>query len=492
MGNPYLLNPEWSTLRKLLVLQGGAPLNEYEIEGNPVAFNTNVAKPLSGFTIPFLPVQSGTGDPSPENIRPITGWTGLTAYRTGKNLLIGIETGEINRTTGEEESGSSTTRRNVGFVPVEPGQTYTLGTFASAGDIRFFEYGSDKAYLGNTIHVSVLNATHTVGANTHFIRFQGSKDRFGGADIQLEKGAIHTQYEAYQGNSYPVVFPAQGKNLFDLNESKRDWYVSGGGTAQNGWTVSNGVITTGEGCNGGYIVPCTPGQAYTYSFTTSYGGGTRLSMRAYFFADYPGKIDSQTPNEAKDYNGTPMTFTAPDWANWMVIGFFANNAISGTTIEEIMLNAGETALPYEPFTNTIYGGTAFPLEGRALVEYVLWTKNTASMNNAQNYPGWMNAGIRNLLGAEVDRNFYNQIINIGKVFGVNTKFTNDILFLPKTSYQLTQDEWIALALDVQFAIPLATPIEIPIDPITVQTLIGDNTIWTDTNGENAVKYLKKG
>ena len=33
------------------------------------------------------PVQSGTGDPSPDNVRPISGWTGANITRTGKNLL---------------------------------------------------------------------------------------------------------------------------------------------------------------------------------------------------------------------------------------------------------------------------------------------------------------------------------------------------------------------------------------------------------------------
>lgn len=77
------MREDWSTLRKLMFqhMAGGCALSEYEITGNPVAFNTNVQKPLSVFTIPFLPVQSGTGDPSPENIQTISGLAGFTAYR---------------------------------------------------------------------------------------------------------------------------------------------------------------------------------------------------------------------------------------------------------------------------------------------------------------------------------------------------------------------------------------------------------------------------
>ena len=46
--------------------------------------------------------------------------------------------------------------------------------------------------------------------------------------------------------------------------------------------------------------------------------------------------------------------------------------------------------------------------------------------------------------------------------------------------------------EFDFVCTLAEPIEIQLDPLTISTLIGDNTIWTDTNGENTVRYKKKG
>ena len=82
--NPFFLHGEELTpVRTLLALHalaGGVPLTEYTVTGNPVSFETNVAKPLTECLVSFSPVQSGTGDPSPENIRPITGWTGANVY----------------------------------------------------------------------------------------------------------------------------------------------------------------------------------------------------------------------------------------------------------------------------------------------------------------------------------------------------------------------------------------------------------------------------
>ena len=54
---------------------------------NIASFNTDIAAPLKSLRINFEPTQSGTGDPSPTNIRTIEGWTGLNIYKTGKNLL---------------------------------------------------------------------------------------------------------------------------------------------------------------------------------------------------------------------------------------------------------------------------------------------------------------------------------------------------------------------------------------------------------------------
>ena len=42
--------------------------------------------PIKGMTIQLLPVQSGSGDPSPDNVRPISGWTGLEVHQRGFNL----------------------------------------------------------------------------------------------------------------------------------------------------------------------------------------------------------------------------------------------------------------------------------------------------------------------------------------------------------------------------------------------------------------------
>lgn len=58
-----------------------------EASGAVVNFETNVIAPIKKLRVTMEPIQEGTGDPSPDNIRSITGRESVTVKRTGKNLL---------------------------------------------------------------------------------------------------------------------------------------------------------------------------------------------------------------------------------------------------------------------------------------------------------------------------------------------------------------------------------------------------------------------
>lgn len=50
--------------------------------GDVISFDGD-GSPLRGLTVGIEPVQSGSGDPSPDNVRPISGWTGATVFHSG-------------------------------------------------------------------------------------------------------------------------------------------------------------------------------------------------------------------------------------------------------------------------------------------------------------------------------------------------------------------------------------------------------------------------
>lgn len=77
-------------------VDGGTPFTQIDVitelvtESGPiVSFDTKLhsSRPIEALIVDIDPIQSGSGDPSLSNIRPISGWNGVKVTRTGKNLL---------------------------------------------------------------------------------------------------------------------------------------------------------------------------------------------------------------------------------------------------------------------------------------------------------------------------------------------------------------------------------------------------------------------
>lgn len=95
----YGFPSHWSTLKKLIWLKASALASAvYEtVTGAIATFTTLRAARLKALSVAIEAVQSGTGDPSPDNVRPISGWTGAKIYRTGKNLLPALTEAQTSR-----------------------------------------------------------------------------------------------------------------------------------------------------------------------------------------------------------------------------------------------------------------------------------------------------------------------------------------------------------------------------------------------------------
>ena len=121
-----------------------------------VSFSTQLAEPLESCVCEVAPVQSGTGDPRPTNIRPITGWTGIKVYRNAlpsgyKRLKDITFDGSFHYESSVYLIGS-----DVVTMTITPGATTGMnvfgcysGTGADARNFSFFNYQSttNNAYF---------------------------------------------------------------------------------------------------------------------------------------------------------------------------------------------------------------------------------------------------------------------------------------------------------------------------------------------------------
>jgi len=60
----------------------------HDVTSAPVAsFSTDIATPLKSAVVEIEPVQAGSGDPSPDNVRAISGWSSINVWRSGHNCF---------------------------------------------------------------------------------------------------------------------------------------------------------------------------------------------------------------------------------------------------------------------------------------------------------------------------------------------------------------------------------------------------------------------
>ena len=169
-----------------------------EATGNPVVLPKYVD--LEKLRIDFSPKQAGTGDPSPENVRPISGYDEVTVTRCGKNLLdISLPYSFSNDSSTQfsldlDLTGTFAFSAQIDFT--EPGITsIALFSFVVDGTEQYISSGTINEGKILTGHLSKLKLTNRSNS-------EGTIN-----EIQLEVGSTPTPYEPYQGNDYTLTLP---------------------------------------------------------------------------------------------------------------------------------------------------------------------------------------------------------------------------------------------------------------------------------------------
>lgn len=180
--------------------------------GAVASFPDGTDAPVADLTAAIVPVQSGSGDPSPENIRPISGWTECNVTRTGKNLLP------------QEKiylGGNNPRTKNIYFASPIPAGTYSVsftfsGTYTGAAGnagIGAYKSGSPRVNVG---YVNKSTGKLTITGSCDYLYFYLPTGNYDNGEtcnydnFQLELGSAATAYEPYRGDTYTVTFGSAG------------------------------------------------------------------------------------------------------------------------------------------------------------------------------------------------------------------------------------------------------------------------------------------
>ena len=179
----------------------GANIPWETLSGAIVSFITQRAHALKQVVVDINPVQSGSGDPSPDNVRPISGWTGANVTRTGKNLIDPAKRYNYQANTHRWYTTD-------GFV-LKANQTYTLSSYPATAQVYFLVASGDA-----TLATGFAKCTYTPTEDT-IVCFQlYSSSGASGFELQLELGSTASDYEAYAGNTYTIDWTDEAGTVY--------------------------------------------------------------------------------------------------------------------------------------------------------------------------------------------------------------------------------------------------------------------------------------
>lgn len=210
------------------------------------------AAPVDSLTVGIEPVQTGSGDPSPDNVRPITGWTGAKVTRTGKNLLRTLSdttaagiTYMVNADGSILVNGTSTSAAIAYFASggtadnsLLASGTYTLSRFATeiTGDayLQITTRGKStgavfaRRRITASTPISTFTITDAEYVSDMFIRLSaGAVAANAIVYPQLELGSTATAYEPYNGNTLSIDWESETGTVYGgtLNVAKGELVV---------------------------------------------------------------------------------------------------------------------------------------------------------------------------------------------------------------------------------------------------------------------------
>lgn len=215
--------PEWSTFKKLIWLVGsgiaGAASGIWKtVTGTLLHLTDALASPVKELNIAIEPQQSGSGDPSPTNVRPITGWTGCNIFRSGADT-------------------SYPTTYPISWQ-TEAGTVYggTLdvvnGTLTVTKATKTFDENDDWGITGSVFYVNRSLTDFLIGDNYHIPYFICNKYEF--------QKYVSASSNAKDDGVYTNAHNTYGKRIFvrDSNYSTVDAFKAS--------LVNSPIVVCGE------------------------------------------------------------------------------------------------------------------------------------------------------------------------------------------------------------------------------------------------------
>ena len=181
----------------------------FSVSGNPVTCHPVEGYPL-GVAVTMEPIQEGTGGPSPDNVRPISGWDSVQVTRCGKNLLNPEKVAAISGYYGLTVTYEDENIIHIVGKPNNPDNGNLAFNVAETLDYSLSGKGLAITPFSISGNLTVVNAYGLRGPTEKLIAITAYLDNAVTYDarVQLAVSVENlTAYEPYQGNDYTLTLP---------------------------------------------------------------------------------------------------------------------------------------------------------------------------------------------------------------------------------------------------------------------------------------------
>ena len=272
--------------------------------------------PLKSLVVDINPVQDlSNGDPSPENICPISGWEGMTVNASGKNLFGGdawfgrggTDDRENRTTTGGTTSSSLPFLGTLNGYPFKANTAYTLivtmtSTATNGRPCYTFKYTDGTQTILQNNNIGTTKGTYAFVSNSAKTLYAIERASYSGTKVYyvdecgIFEGALTVDdFVSYTGRTIPISWQSEAGTVYGGNLN-----------------VLTGVLKiTKHGFDGGDVV---------WNKNTDYNYGkffTITSPFAKYFTSEPTVISS---SYASASNKTAKTTGKYVWIRSMSVG----------------------------------------------------------------------------------------------------------------------------------------------------------------------------
>ena len=207
-----------------------APAITLTANGSVVNFSDGADNlPLSELIIDIAPNQSGSSDPAPDNIRPISGWTGCNVTRCGKNLLPQTNYNTARFTVASDGNVSQNNPSSAPFSwlysngimrATLPAGTYTVtealttATTDSQHQVNIYNDSDVRvvAVSGGAKAVGEYSASFTLTKTTNIALVCKLYD--GVAKFSIVAGSTAQSYETYQDTTLIIDWTTEAGTVY--------------------------------------------------------------------------------------------------------------------------------------------------------------------------------------------------------------------------------------------------------------------------------------